>query len=347
MSNNKIIFILKSTYVILKIGDSMNSFLKELEKNYDLFLIVDGIIIDHFKFPNDINRTFRNLLARSNPQYFKRCQEMNCDSEKFSCIELNKDASGKCYLCVYGNDNHTVLIIRQDDSRYEDYRGIAAKKITETEFINELDYVERRRLASANIPSRFIRDEALPIDICSEMNIPLLISYYRYINDYINPVEIFEEPENTVGPAQKPNPTLPRKNPIIDLDERQIELLKRDPKKIIRLEGNRSGSKLNAYIYERFGYVLAVVEPESGIEYQYDLNLGNIDYRDDELVRRMLKAALSAKEEIIMMDDAIMRKNHTTMDKFKENLDLFLEGHKIEGKFYHDIKAAQSVYHRR
>ena len=35
------------------------------------------------------------------------------------------------------------------------------------------------------------------------------------------------------------------------------------------------------------------------------------------------------------------------MDKFKENLDLFLEGHKIEGKFYHDIKAAQSVYHRR
>lgn len=58
----------------------------------------------------------------------------------------------------------------------------------------------------------------------------------------------------------------------------------------------------------------------------------------------MLKAVLEAKEEIILLDDAIMRKNHTTLETFKENLEVFLNNAKTSKKFFYDTKKAKEVY---
>ena len=265
---------------------------------------------------------------------------------KLGRIILGKDQNGKCYLTVIGNDDHTVLIIRNNNSNYEDYKNLMGTKITEEEFKKELDLIQTQRLTKSKISSRFIREEALPLDICKEMNIPLLINYYQYLNDYLNPTIAYDEPENTVGPAQKSNPTASRKHTIIALDDRKKELLKRNPKKLIRFEGTRTGIKFDAYIYEKDGFVLAVVEPESGLSYQYNLNLGEIAISDNALIEEMIKAALEAPEEIVMQDDAMMRKNHTTMATFVENLDIFLENAKATNKFYYDVKSAKSVYRR-
>jgi len=325
----------------------MESFLKELEKHYDLFKATHGEIIGLYYFPQDIYETWRSLLAQANKNYYRNCGDLKSDIHKVKQVFLDKDESGKCYLTIVGNDNRTILVIREDDSNYEDYRDVVGTKITETEFINALDVFQKHKLESANISSRFIREEALPLDVCKEMSIPLLLSYYRYINDYINPIIPFDEPENTVGPAQKPNPTAARKNPVIDIDARKKELLKRNPKKIFKFVGSKTGSRFDAYIYARDGYVLAVVEPRSGVEYQYNLNLGMIDINDEVLIEEMIKEALEAKEDIVMLDDAIMRKNHTTIDSFSENLDIFLENAKATEKFYYDVKKSKDVYHRK
>ena len=325
----------------------MNSFLEELEKNYYLFNVTNGEIIELFHFSADVTDTFRYLLAKANNKYFKNCEEMGRNIHKLGKIYLKKDSNNNCYLQVIGNDDHTVLIIRKDESNYEDYKNLIGTKITEKEFEKELDFVQRKKLEKAGISNRFLREEYLPINICKEMNVSLLISYYKYINDYNNPVVAFNEPENTVGLIQRTNnETMPRKHPIIDYDKRKKELIKRNPKKVIKFAGNKTGSRFDAYIYERDGFTLAVVEPESGTEYQYNLNLGLVDKNDDELIEEMIKSALEAKEEIVMLDDAIMRKNHTTINAFSENLDIFLDNAKAHNKFYYDVRNSNDVYKR-
>ena len=325
----------------------MNSLLSELERNYNLFTVTNGEIIEMFHFPNDTYNTWRFLLGKANKNYFKRCQELGKNVHKFSKITIKKDNSGKCYLEIIGNDDHTIVIIRNNDSNLEDYKNIVGYKIVEEDFIKEYDFIQRKRLEQLKVPKRFLRDEFLPVDICEEMNIPLLISYYQYINDYTNPVIMFEEPENTSAPQQRlGNETVPRKNPIIDYSLRQKELLKRNPKKVFKFSGRKTGSRYDAYIYERDNFTLAVIEPESGKEYQYNLNLGEVDKNDEELIKEMIKEALQAKEDIVLLDDAIMRKSHTTINAFSENLDLFLENAKKFNKFYYDIKKSNSVYNR-
>lgn len=324
----------------------MSSFLKELEKNYELFRATDEEIISLFQFPVDVYNTWRLLFVEANNKYLANCQKVRKNINKVSKVLLQKDKSQRCYLTVIGNDDHTILVIRSNDSNPEDYKNIAGKKITEEEFAKKLDYMQRKRLEQLKIPSRFIKDEFPELDICEGMDIPLLIEYYRYINDYLNPVVTYNEPENVVGPPTKPNPSQPRKNSIIALDDRKIELLKRKPVRIIKFIGSKTGSRFDAYIYERGDFTLAVVEPVSGMEYQYNLNLGTVDKKNIDLIKEMIKAALEAKEDIVMQDDAIMRKNHTTIDVFRENLDIFLGHIKKTGKFSSDINKSNAVYKR-
>ena len=315
--------------------------------NYSLFNLTDGyIILEFFNFPEDIVKAMRYLLGSANDKYFLNCKEQGKSSDKLGGVIIKKDPDGKCYLKVIGNDNHTILIIRQNDSRYEAYKSIIGKKITEEEFRECLNATQLLRLKNAHIPSRFLK-EVLPLpDLIEERNIPLLISYYQYLNDYQKTTIVFDEPENTVSPAQKTNPTSPRKNPVIPWEQRQQELLKREPKRVIRFEGSRTSTVFEAYIYERDGETLAIVEPESGIAYQYNLNLGFVDKYNQELIEEMIKAALEASEEVVMLDDAIMRKNHTTLEAFKENLDVFLDNAKTCTKFYYDVRNAKNVYGR-
>ena len=324
----------------------MESFLEELEKKYALFQISGGNIGDYFHFSKDIRDAFVYLFAKANDRYYEKCDEFGKDPYFIRGASIEKDKSGNCYLKVLGNDNHTILIIRKDNCVFGDYKNIVGKKIFESEFKAIVDLIQRTAVEKANISNRFLREEVLPLDLCKEMNIPLLISYFQYLNDLKTPIVAFEEPENTVGPKQKSNPTNVRKNPIIDYSLRQDELIKRNPQRTFKFAGNKTGSIFEAYIYERDGMILAVVEPESGIEYQYNLNLGEIDINDEELIKEMIKAALEAREDIVMLDDAIMRKNHTTIEAFSENLDVFLNGAKTTKKFYYDVKNSKSVYGR-
>ena len=93
----------------------MNSFLEELEKNYYLFNVTNGEIIELFHFSADVTDTFRYLLAKANNKYFKNCEEMGRNIHKLGKIYLKKDSNNNCYLQVIGNDDHTVLIIRKDE----------------------------------------------------------------------------------------------------------------------------------------------------------------------------------------------------------------------------------------
>ena len=328
----------------------MNSFLAELEKYYYLFDSTSGQIIDLFHFSKDINNTWRYLLVKANKKYFKNCTELRRNTQKFAEISIKKDLSGKCYLEVVGNDNHTILIIRQNDSKYEDYRQTTGTKITEADFVKELDFIQRKRLEEAKIPSRFLREQALPIDICQEMNIPLLIDYYKYIDEYNNPLIMYDEPtsvDNSIRSPRSGNPTTPRKNPIIPYELRRAELLKRNPKRILKFGGNNTGTKVDAYLYERNDQTLVVVEPISGMEYQYNLNLGFIDKEDSDYIKETILTAIELPEEIVMLDDAIIRKNHTTIESFSDSLDIFLESAKKTTKFYYDTQKAKAVYQKK
>ena len=123
--------------------------------------------------------------------------------------------------------------------------------------------------------------------------------------------------------------------------------MKRKPKKILFCSGTKTNTILEAFLYEKDGYVLAVIEPKSGTGYQYDLNLGNVDINDMDLIKEMIRAALGASEEIVMMDPAIIRKSHTTIEAFSEDLDIFLGNAKSTKLFYYKVEKAKNVYGRK
>ena len=328
-----------------------NSFLDVLEKNQELFSKFNGEIIKLFKFPSDINTMFRYFLINSNNNYENNCEKKGISIYDKERVVLNSDKEGKAYLTIYGNDDQTVLIIRKNDSKIENYRNVVGKKITENEFIETLDLYQNAKLERAGISKRFIKEDIPPINICEEMDIFKLISYYRYLNyEYMKEdviTETFDEPENEGSKRErKYGGTVERKNPIIDYSVRKSALEKYNPKYIIKYIGNKESSEYDAYIYEKDDYTLAVVEPVDGLSYQYNLNLGSVDKEDNELIKEIIKAALEAKEEIVMLDDAIIRKNHTTMESFNDNLEIFLNSAKTTKKFYYDVEKSKDVYRK-
>ena len=312
--------------------------LEILKSNYNLFAKTNFEV--DFKFREDVYDAFTYFLM--NGTYSRGCVENSKKLYDPNRVFVRLNGSNECSLLVLGNDGKTNLVIRENNSDINNYRD-ASISITENEFIELMDYYQRIKLKRANISSRFIKDEIPPIDICSEMNVEELISHYKNINR--EDIEIFDEPENEVGYYPKtPGESVERKNLILDYELRRQELLDRNPKKVVKFIGSKTNNELDAYVYERDGYTLAIVEPVSGKGYQYALNLGNVD--DDNLIREMIKAALEAKEEIVMLDDAIMRKNHTTIETFRNNLDIFLGNAKSTKKFYYDFEKSKDVYRK-
>ena len=324
----------------------MASFLDEIDKRASLFDVTNGEIIQLFKFRPDVYKTFTYFLNRANSRYIKNCIEIRSDIDAPNHVTIKKDASGKSYLEVLGNDNRSILIIENDHANADDYNSITGYKIRESIFIEAIDIFQRQLLSASNLPRRFIREEIPPIDAVEEMDIPLLINYYEYLNyDYFDNVQHFDEPENFNAVYNKLGNVAPdRKHPVIDYDERYQELLRHDPFYTSRLEGTKTHVQYGEFVYERDGYVLAVVEPVSGMGYQFALNLGDIDKDNIDLINSMIKAAMEAKEDVVLSDDAIMRKSHTTMDVFKENLEIFLNSAKSSKKFYSDVEKSKEVY---
>ncbi len=329
----------------------MDSFLKIIEDNYYLFKYSDGEISDFYHFPIDVIETFYEIFCDCNESYLTRCKANNKPAKGYSKMQILKDQSGKCYLKVVGNDNHTTLIIRQDDAKYEDYK-IVGKKITESGFKDLLNMVELRRFYDANLSPRFIKEKIPKISLVEEMNTEAFIEYHKYLNDeYLESLkastDIFEEPDNPSSSYYRQGgTTAERKNDVIDYDLREQALLEKDPKMIYKIVGAQTGVELMTYVYEKDGYCLAIVEPVSGLGYQFDLNLGPIKYLDEDQIKSMVKAALQASEEVVLMDDAIIRKSHTTIETFRDNLDIFLNNVKSIRPFYGNVQKAKNVYKR-
>lgn len=326
----------------------MSGFLKEMESNLDVFNISQGEIIELFKFNSDVYDTFIRMLNSANRVYGQQCELHKKRLDDFEKITLKKDKSGKCYMEIIGADNHTRLIIRQNDATEEDYYGITGTKVTEAVLANEMDYVQKQKLKNANISSRFLKEEPSPINLYEEMDGKKLIEYYRYLNDYLNvntTIEEYNEPENITGPVARIfEPTTPRVHPVVDYIVRKEALMKQNPKEVIKFKGNKTGREYDTYIYERDGFTLAIAEPISGVEYQYNLNLGQVDRSDSTLIREMVRSALEAEEKVVMLDDAIIRKNHTTMNVFNENLDVFLNNAHSSKPFKNKVENAKAVY---
>ena len=326
----------------------MSSFLKDIEKHYDLFNITDGEIIEFFSFKPDVYEALTSELRRANKGYKEKCEYLGKKPSDFEKISVKKDAKGKCYLEVVGADNYTRLIINQDDCDHNDYRSVLGFKIPESQFEREIDYHQTKKAQAANIASRFLREEPLPVDLSEEMDSKKLIDYYYYINSYLstsNIIEIYDEPENSVGKSTKKfEAASARINPVVDYMYRKQELMKHRPKEIKTFRGKNTGREYDTFIYERDGNVLAIAEPVSGVEYQYDLNLGPIDPNDIENIKATVRAALEAPEHIAMCDDAKMRKNHTTMSVFSENIEIFLNNAESTKPFKSQVEKAKAVY---
>lgn len=331
----------------------MESFLKYIEKNYQIFNMFDGNL-SSYKYPQDIIEVLTIIMKKANKLYLEKCSEAKAQPYEFSGFYLEKDPEGKCYLKVVGADKKTIVIIRQDDSDYMYYKHIMGKKLTESEFFRILDFYQKEKLARSGISKRFIKNDIEPINGLEEINAKSLIAYYEYLKEYylesISNKKTFVEPDSTeistVRNYTGENADRQRKHEIIDYELRKNELLKYQPFAIYNFVGARSREEVDVYVYEQGGYIIAIAEPISGLSYTKILNLGLINANNQELISNNIQAALEASEDIVLADDAIIRKNHTSFEMFKKNLEvLFAENTELR-KFYNDVEASKSVYRR-
>ena len=314
--------------------------LDKLEENYSLFESTGNEIVQLFKFPPEFYAICLTIFEKWKDDYEKLCERNGSDKYAQNTVLLQKDKDGNCFIVVKGNDGRTNIVIDKDNANKDSYKNISAFKISESKFAELLDIYQRKQLEKLNIPARFLKEEPDQLDLSLELEIDKLIKYYKYLNNeyFKNDLGVvsFDEPTDIVGSRTKLGiSTAPRKNPVIDYEVRVQELLNYNPLYKCEFNGNKTGVEYDAFIYKKAGFVLAVVEPKSGKGYQYTLNLGPIDIKNIDLIKNNIKAALEASESIAMFDAAIMRKNHTTIDAFRENLRIFLGNSKSTKKYYY------------
>lgn len=329
--------------------EKMKKVIEELTLNYGLITRTKTEEISkHIKLSEDVIYAFEALMQSINKAYTK-----NIIPKKTIRAFLKKDRKGNAYLKVIGRDRNTKLIIRSDNSKYLDYLGIEGYKVNESLFAKTLDIVQKERLAQSGVAKRFLKEVVPEIDLYEEMDIEAYIQKCKEIEKKNNEPEIiesFEEPENSVESKirkESNKESKERIHPVIPYELRKEELVKHNHKKIIRFKGKKTDREFDAYIYIKHGYILAIIEPLSGLGYQYNLTLGFAEDYNEELVQKMLKAALEIEEEIVLKDEAIIRKNHTTIENFTENIKTFLYNQNNDRRFLNKVETASKVYERK
>lgn len=326
----------------------MKSILKELEENFHLIMETNGDeLTKEMVFSEDINYAFEALLQAVNKAYVN-----NINPKRPIRVFLKKTHTGRCYIKVIGRDRNTKLIIRSEASKKHEFYYIEGYKITEKELAQSLDLIQRKKLEKSGIAKRFIKEIIPEVDLYDEMGIESFITDCKEINMRKNQpisVELYDEPENNIGVKrvkQNENTAPIRMNPVIPYEIRKRELIKYHQKEIIRFRGKKTSNLFDAYIYIKNGFVLAIVEPLSGIGYQYNLNLGFVEDYNEDRIKEMIKAALEAKENLVMEDDAMMRKNHTTLESFANNIEVFLLNVETDKRFASQVQNATQVYQK-
>ncbi len=327
----------------------MKSIIEELEKNYELIIKTGNDEITRImSFSEYVYQAFEALMQTINKAYVQ-----NINPNKPIRVFIKQDKSGRVYLKVTGRDRNTKLIIRSSDSKFSDYFDIEGYKITEKQLSKTLDVIQREKLAKSKIPKRFLKDIIPEIDLYEEMGIDKFIDICKekeIKNNAPDLIELYEEPENMGERKIRKSASIEQKermHDVIPYELRKQELTKHNHKTKIRFKGSKTNKEFDAYIYIKNGYILAIIEPLSGLGYQYNLNLGLAEFYNTSLIVTMIKAALEASEDIVLKDDAIIRKNHTTLENFKENIETFLNNKKDDKRFYEKVTASTKVYQRK
>lgn len=159
---------------------------------------------------------------------------------------------------------------------------------------------------------------------------------------------LFSEPVNEVVREGKNERSgeyeeVERKNPVIPYEIRKEALLKYHPIRIVEYFGIETGMQIDTYIYIIDNHYIAICEPLNGISTTKILDMGYKDQNINDVVLN-IKAALEADNKVLKQDDAIIKKYHTTEERFNDNLeDLFSDSVNSE-RFKEDIEAAKNVY---
>lgn len=327
----------------------MKSVLKELSTYFYLILNENGDeLTKNIVLNDDINSAFEILMQTINKAYIK-----NINHNKKIRVFIKKTNKKTCFLKVTGRDHNTILIIRPNDYRHSEYVGITGYKVTESDLIKTIDLLQRDKLEKSGVAKRFIKEEIPDLDLYEEMQIEKLIQDCKtsyILKNSPKTIELFDEPENITGGTKRitrnKNVTPERLNPVIPYEMRKQELIKYNQKEIIRFQGTKTNNIFDAYIYIKHGYILAIVEPVSGLGYQYNLTLGYAEDYNEELITKLIKTALETEEHIVLTDDAIIRKNHTTIENFKDNIGIFLNNKDYNKLFALKTEKAKKVYQK-
>lgn len=325
------------------------SMLNFFEENYELFKKFDGKL-GSFIFPNDITDIITILMKKTNDNYNNNCNKLKVKPSDIFDYQINKDEFGNCYLEILGADKKTKIIIVKDGlATYKTYDKMIGKKIVESSFKDILDLYQKEKLKLAHISKRFLKDEFPPINLNEEFDLEALKKYYEYLDNIYNRTRqisvSFEAPINERMPHKEPtNKSKERVNDIIDYSVRKQALISHKPIYIISLSSTNGNIKYDAYIYSIDGYYMCVCEPINGTSYTMYLNLGPIENLNEDVLINNVRAVLESKENIILSDDAIIRKTHTNIDAYNRNLSTFFTGDKTNYRFYNDIESSKEVF---
>ncbi len=331
-------------------------FLKEFEDTYFVFEFTGGRVVDSFTFPESVSHFITYLFRGVNANYDNYCEKSHINPHGKPRCYVNADASGKCYMVLLAPDGMTRIVIVQDDSDRTLYKDVIGKKISETEFAQKLQHYQERRLQFSYLPKRFLSDavnngELPPINMIQELNIRELVQ--RMQLNYIQLASptvikgVFEEPDNDreISMATYGTTNQERVNEIIPYETRKNMFLRFKPRYVFEFTGQALGKKYEAYVYYVNGYTLCSVEPESGLGYQLFLNLGpDVKIEDGRYLYEIIKTVMEAPHDVIMADDAIIRKGHTTEEAFLEGLEVFLNGAKSIKPIKYATNRSYDVY---
>lgn len=318
------------------------SILSFFEDNYELFSKFDGKL-GSFNFPKDVYEIFGILMNKVNSHYDKLVNDIYD-------FRIKKDNLNNCYLEVVGKDNKTRIIIVKDNlESYKYYESIVGYKLLEDSFKKILDVYQKEKLRLANISKRFLKDNVSDIDLVSEFDLDNLKEYYEYLDKVFNSVKSislsYEEPINIKGTHSNPvNKSKDRVNDVIDYDVRKQALMSYNPRLIVSLNSNNGNNKYEAYVYNINGYMMVICEPINGEKYTLFLNLGQKEYLNDDMIINNIKCIMESKEDILLSDDAVIRKGHTNMETYLVNLRTFFYGFKNNYRFYNDLEKSKEVY---
>lgn len=328
------------------------SILEFFDNNYNLFNKFDGKL-GSFKFPSDINEIFSILMEKVNDFYISGCKKLNVKSNDIFDYRLKRDTLGNTYLEVVGADNKTKIIIVKDNLKdYEFYKSVVGRKILESSFKDILNLYQTEKLKRTHISKRFLKDVPLPIDLKEEFDAENLKLYFEYLYDNLYKTKNisinFESPLNIRGPkGQIENSARERVNRVIDYDIRKQSLMSYNPLYSLNFKSSNKDNSIDVYIYEKNGYTMAICEPISGTSYTMYMNLGPSEYTNLDKIINNIKIVLESKENIVLSDDAVIRKSHTTLDSYKQNLETFLGENKLSKRFSEEISVSNEVYGRK